>query len=52
MLEISDELDAVRSTGFDGVYSSELYSPKHWEWNLLEIALKAKKLMENYLSVK
>jgi sugar phosphate isomerase/epimerase len=25
-------VDAVRSTGFDGWWDNELYSPTHWEW--------------------
>jgi len=42
-------VDAVKSTGFDGVWSSELLSPKHWEWDLLEIAHETKARMEQYL---
>lgn len=48
-IPINDWVKAVKSTGFDGVYSAELYSPKHWEWDLLEIAIDAKKRMEKYL---
>jgi sugar phosphate isomerase/epimerase len=48
-IPINDWVKAVKSTGFDGVYSAELYSPKHWEWDLLEIAVEAKKGMEKYL---
>jgi len=25
-------VDAIRSTGFDGWWDNELYSPTHWEW--------------------
>jgi len=47
-IPIQEWVDAVRATGFDGVWSCELYSPKHWEWDLLEIARKTKALMEKY----
>ena len=48
-IPINDWVKAVKSTGFDGVYSAELYSPKHWELDLLEIAIEARKRMEKYL---
>lgn len=41
-IPIKEWVDAVRATGFDGVYSSELFSPKHWEWDLWEIARESK----------
>ena len=41
-------VDAVIATGFDGVWSSELLSPKHWEWDILEIAKKTKIRLESY----
>jgi sugar phosphate isomerase/epimerase len=40
---------AVKATGFDGVWSCELLSPRHWEWDLVEIARKTKALMEQYI---
>ena len=39
---------AVKSTGFDGTWSSELLSPKHWEWDLWEVAREARRLMIEY----
>jgi Sugar phosphate isomerases/epimerases len=48
-VQIKDWVKAVKSTGFDGVYSAELLSPKHWEWDHLEIAREAKKRMEDYI---
>ena len=42
--------DAVKSTGFDGTWSSELLSPKHWEWDLREVAREARRLMVEYAS--
>jgi sugar phosphate isomerase/epimerase len=47
-ITISEWVAAVKSTGFDGVWSSELLSPKHWEWDLHEIARETKRLMEKY----
>ena len=47
-IPIKEWVDAVRATGFDGVWSCELLSPRHWEWDLLEIALETKALMERY----
>jgi sugar phosphate isomerase/epimerase len=47
-IPIKDWVAAVRETGFDGPWSSELYSPKHWEWDLHEVALKCRELMIKY----
>ncbi len=49
-IPIKEWVDAVRATGFDGVWSSELFSPKHWEWDLWEIARESKVRMERYLT--
>jgi sugar phosphate isomerase/epimerase len=49
-IPIREWVEAVRATGFDGVWSCELYSPKHWEWDLLEIAVETKALMEMYIT--
>ena len=48
-IKISEWVDAILATGFDGVWSSELLSPKHWEWDLVEIARETKTLMEKYI---
>lgn len=48
-IPIKEWVDAVRATGFDGVWSSELFSPKHWEWDIWEIARESKARMERYL---
>ena len=50
-IPIREWVKAVQATGFDGVYSSELLSPKHWERNLLEIARETKRRMEKYISL-
>ena len=49
-IPIREWVDAVRATGFDGVWSSELFSPQHWEWDLWEIARESKMRMERYLA--
>ena len=49
-IPIREWVSAVKSTGFDGVWSSELLSPKHWEWDLFEIAVETKLRMESYIS--
>ena len=48
-IPVKEWVDAVRSTGFDGVWSSELLSPRHWEWDLWKIARECKARMEQYL---
>ncbi len=48
-IAIKEWVAAVRATGFDGVWSSELLSLKHWEWDLWEIARETKTRMEQYL---
>lgn len=48
-IKISEWVDAILATGFDGVWSSELLSPKHWEWDLMEIARETKARMEKYI---
>lgn len=50
-IPVQEWVEAVRSTGFDGVWSSELLSPKHWEWDLWEIARECKSRMENYITL-
>lgn len=49
-LDIEAWVDAVKRTGYDWSWSSELYSPYHWEWDLAEIAKKTKSLMEQYIN--
>ncbi len=49
-LDVEAWCDAVKSTGFDGTWSSELLSPKHWEWDLWEVAREARRLMVEYAS--
>ena len=31
-IPLQEWVDAIRSTGFDGWWDNELYSPTHWEW--------------------
>ncbi|MCL5986860.1 MAG: sugar phosphate isomerase/epimerase [Actinobacteria bacterium] len=48
-INVKDWVDAVKSTGFDGVWSAELLSPRHWEWDLFEIAVESRKKMVEYI---
>jgi sugar phosphate isomerase/epimerase len=50
-IDVGEWVAAVKATGFDGVWSAELYSPKHWEWDLMEIAVESKKRMMKYLNI-
>jgi len=40
----------VKATGYDGSWSCELLSPRHWEWDLREIAVRCRELMEYYVA--
>ena len=42
-------MDAIRSTGFDGWCSGELFSPKHWELEPYEVAKRLREYMEYLL---
>ncbi|MCL5105423.1 MAG: sugar phosphate isomerase/epimerase [Armatimonadetes bacterium] len=48
-IPVREWVDAVKSTGFDGVWSSELLSAKHWEWDLVDIANETRERMEKYI---
>jgi sugar phosphate isomerase/epimerase len=48
-IPIADWVAAVKSTGYQGSWSSELLSPKHWEWDLRTVAIETKRLMEKYI---
>ncbi|SDE56561.1 Sugar phosphate isomerase/epimerase [Priestia aryabhattai B8W22] len=37
-IDIQAYTDAVKSTGFDGAWSTELFSPKYWEYDLVDVA--------------
>ncbi len=41
--------DAVKSTGYDGAYSIELISAKHWEYDIREVVSTLFKRMSAYL---
>lgn len=48
-VDIAAWVKAVKDTGYDEIWSAELYSPKHWEYDLLEIARDLRARMERYL---
>jgi sugar phosphate isomerase/epimerase len=49
-IPIRDWVTAVKATGYDGSWSCELLSPRHWEWDLREIAVRCRELMEYYVA--
>lgn len=48
-IPIKDWVDAVKSTGYDGSWSAETYSPIHWELDLYDLAQSCKDSMEKYI---
>jgi len=48
-IPLKEWVDAVLATGFDGWWSCELFSPKHWELDPRETALNLKNLLEYML---
>ena len=49
-IPIEEWVGAVHSTGFDGIWSCELVSPRHWEWDPWEIARECNHRLERYTS--
>ncbi|TKI03014.1 sugar phosphate isomerase/epimerase family protein [Martelella alba] len=47
-IDIQAWTDAVKSTGFDGVWSAELFSPRCWEMDHYELAREIIKNMTRY----
>ncbi|MGK9174610.1 sugar phosphate isomerase/epimerase [Yokenella regensburgei] len=48
-LDIQAWVDAVKATGYDGMWSAELFSPNRWEYDLYDIATECRENMEKYL---
>ena len=48
-IPIQEWVDAVRATGYDGTWSYELVSRKHWEWDIAEVARECMERMLQYL---
>ena len=46
---LKEWMDAILSTGFDGWVSGELFSPKHWELDPLEVAGRLRAIIEELL---
>lgn len=49
-IDIPSWVGAVKQTGYDGSWSSELYSPKYWEYDLYDIARETLVRMQRYVS--
>jgi len=50
-VDIQAWTNAVKSTGYDGLWTAELFSPKHWEDDLFEIAIQSRETMEKIIGV-
>lgn len=48
-IPLKDWVDAVKMTGYDGVWACELISAKHWECNVFEVASVLSKKMDEYI---
>ena len=48
-IPISKWVDAVKATGYDGFWSCELVSAKHWEDDVFEVASTMSKALDKYI---
>lgn len=48
-IDIQAWVDAVKATGYDGMWSAELFSPNRWESDLYDIAIECRENMEKYI---
>ncbi|EIC86172.1 sugar phosphate isomerase/epimerase [Serratia sp. M24T3] len=48
-IDIQAWSDAVKATGYDGLWSAELFSPNRWESDLYDIAIECRENMEKYI---
>jgi sugar phosphate isomerase/epimerase len=44
-IPLKEWIEAVKATGYDGWWSPELHSPKHWEMDPWEVALNLRELL-------
>ena len=48
---LDDEICArLKGIGYDGSCSVELFRPEYWEWDLMQLAVKARETAINVLS--
>jgi sugar phosphate isomerase/epimerase len=50
ILPLKEGIEAVRATGYDGLWSVELLGAYHWEWDPLELAAELKRRSEVLLA--
>ncbi len=48
-IPLRDWVNAVKATGYDGFWSCELVSAKHWEMDVLKVAQNMKRHMDSYI---
>jgi len=49
-LPVAEWVAAVRATGYDGVWSAELYSPRHWEADMFDLAANCRDRVRAFLA--
>jgi sugar phosphate isomerase/epimerase len=50
IVPLKEWVAAVRATGYDGWWSVEMWSPRHWEWDPEIVALETKQRAETLLA--
>ena len=48
-IPVAEWVAAVKATGYDGVWSAELYSPRHWEADLFDLAAECRDRVRAYI---
>lgn len=48
-IPLKDWIDAVKATGYDGWWSYELVSKKHWQMDVQAVALETSRLLDAYV---
>jgi len=49
ILPLREGVEAIRATGYDGVWSAEMMGAHHWEWDPLVLARELKRRTEQFL---
>ena len=50
VLPLSEGIDAILATGFDGLWSVEMLGPYHWEWDPDTLARELRRRAESFLA--
>jgi len=49
VIPLTEILSRIKTIGYEGVYSIELFRPEYWDWDPYQLALQSKKSMETIL---